>query len=171
MGGGFGIDSLRYFEKLKVSGAIASVPFPLQDFFPMRRQNGIHLRLDPTTMARVDALTKGEPSNRTRILREGVELRLSFEAHAEMLREAIENTAAESLNALRLEATLLMRGQAEATKTAQEELRRLMREFLEAMGEGSVAETTKPAGVRKGPHGPGATQPSTAVQLPARPEK
>lgn len=114
----------------------------------MRRQNGIHLRLDPATLARVDALTKGEPSNRSRILREGIDMRLSFESHAALMREVVETITAEAMLALRLEATSLLRGQVAASKAADELSCQRMADFIEVIGAAAPAEpakTTKPA--------------------------
>lgn len=111
----------------------------------MRRQNGIHLRLDTDTMARVDALTKGEPSNRSRILREGVELRLSFESHAALMREVIETSAAEALAVLRQEAISLLRGVAEAAKANDELACQRMADFIEVIGSESPAKAEKPS--------------------------
>jgi predicted transcriptional regulator len=109
----------------------------------MRRNNGIHLRLDPAAMARVDALTKGEPSSRSRILREGIDLRLTFETHAVLMRELIETAVAEALGVLTSEVTLLMRGIAEAARRNDETSRQTIADFIEALGAAAPAQAAK----------------------------
>lgn len=110
----------------------------------MRRQNGIHLRLDPATMQRVEALAKGEPSNRSRILREGLDLRLSFESHAALMREVVETITAEAMATLRQEATSLLRGQVAASKAADELSCQRMADFIDVIGAAAPAQPAKP---------------------------
>jgi hypothetical protein len=109
----------------------------------MRRNNGIHLRLDPATMARVDGITKGEPSSRSRILREGIDLRLSFETHALLMRELIETAVAEALGVLTNEVTLLMRGMSEAARRNDEASRQTIADFIEALGAAAPVQAVK----------------------------
>lgn len=110
----------------------------------MRTQTSITIRLDPAAVRALDAIVARDGGSRGRHVRQAVELLISDDNRQRLLRDAVTDMAGEVMNALRQEATLLLRGQIEAAKASDATSRQLVVDFIEVIGSASPVET-KPA--------------------------
>lgn len=111
----------------------------------MRSQTSITIRLDPADIRAIDAIVAREGGSRGRQVKQAVELLISEESRHRLLRDAVNEAAAEALTALRQEATLLMRGQAEAARASDALSCQRMAEFIEVIGAEAPIAADKPA--------------------------
>jgi len=106
----------------------------------MRTQTSITIRLDPAAIRALDDIVAREGGSRGRHVKQAVELMISEESRHRVLRDAVNDAAAEAMNAMRMEATLLMRGQVDAAKASDALSCQRMADFIEVIGSAAPAE-------------------------------
>lgn len=111
----------------------------------MRKQKPISIRVDGDVYDAIDKIVAREKSNRGRVLREAVDLRIRVAAGAELTREAIERVAIEAIARIRVAGQESLKGIVEATRQSDERNRKLIVDFIEAM------QTRATSGVRLPP--------------------
>lgn len=122
-----------------------------------RNQIQLTLRVDPGLVAALDKIAKAEGRKRGSVLREAVELRVSLDAQARLLREAVAVAASDEVRRIRETNETAMLDLLDMARATDQTHRQLLADFLDALAS----------------HGP-ATPPTSRggkVVMPPRPER
>lgn len=98
----------------------------------------IHLRLTPAEAIALDRAADDRRTSRSRLIREGIELRLNLEAQVQTIRDA----AREAVELIRQEIARGVQQMATASAAADATNRQLINTFLDALTESAPAQTT-----------------------------
>lgn len=98
----------------------------------------IHLRLTPAEAIALDRVADDHHTSRSRLIREGIELRLNLEAQVQAVRDATR----EAVEAIRQETVRAVQQMASASAAADATNRQLLNTFLDALTDGAPAAPT-----------------------------
>jgi len=104
-------------------------------------EHRIHLRLTPAEAIALDRVADDHRTSRSRLIREGIELRLNLEAQVQAIRDA----AHEAVEAIRQEVARGVQTMATASAAADATNRQLIATFLDALTDGAPSTPSAPA--------------------------
>jgi len=101
----------------------------------MRKQRPISIRVDAAVYEAIEKIVAREKSNKGRVLREAVDLRIRLDAGAELTRKIIERAAIESIGRIQDAGKEALAEIIDASRRIDESNRQLIVDFIEALKE------------------------------------
>jgi hypothetical protein len=99
-----------------------------------RNQVSITIRLGAAQISALDAIRERDGGSRPGMVKQAVEVLLSEEGRAQLLRDALIDATAQALRALRQEAAAFLQEQVEASKASDASSRELHAQIIEEIG-------------------------------------